>query len=289
MKYRFLKGIIKAFALQPLWMMYGLSDLASFILYRIVKYRVPVVRKNLAMAFPEKSDKERREIEKKFYRHLCDVFIETAKLAHISDKEMARRVTVKGAEHVNNAIRNGKSVIFMLGHFGNWEWVTYASRYFLPGTISCEIYHPLRDKEFDKVMLDLRQRFGNENIPMSKTYRRLLEINKEGKHFACGFISDQRPFTPVLKHWTDFFGIDTAYVDGGEVIGNRLGAEYVYAEMMPEKRGHYTLTISPLKPLEDRGENPLTRAFLKRLEESIRKNPPSWLWSHNRWKRKRGE
>ncbi len=289
MKYRFLKGIIKAFAMQPLWMMYGLSDLASFVLYRIVKYRVPVVRKNLAMAFPEKSEKERREIEKKFYRHLCDVFIETAKLAHVSDKEMSRRVTVKGAENVNNAFRNGKSVIFMLGHFGNWEWVTYASRYFLPGTISCEIYHPLRDKEFDKVMLDLRQRFGNENIPMSKTYRRLLEINKEGKHFACGFISDQRPFTPVLKHWTDFLGIDTAYVDGGEVIGNRLGAEYVYAEMMPEKRGHYTLTISPLKPIEDGGENPLTRAFLKRLEESIRKNPSAWLWSHNRWKRKRGE
>ena len=136
-------------------------------------------------------------------------------------------------------------------------------------------------------MLDLRSRFGTENIPMAKTVRRLMEIRRDGENFVCGFIADQRPFTPTLKHWTDFLGIDTAYVNGGEVIGTKMDADFVYAEMMPVKRGHYVLTFSPIEPLGDGEENPYTRAYLARLEESIRRSPSSWLWSHNRWKRRR--
>ncbi len=287
--YRFFNCALKTAARLPLRALYLLSDIAAFVLYRVVKYRVGIVRKNLAMAFPEKSEKERREIERKFYRHLCDIFIETAKLAHISDKEVQRRVKFKGIEVVNDALASGKSVILMLGHFGNWEWVTSAAPHFLPGSVSCEIYHPLRNKAFNRILLDLRSRFGTENIPMARTYRRLLEINREGKNFVCGFISDQRPFTPVLKHWTDFLGVDTAYVDGGEVIGKKLGAEFVYVEMMPQKRGHYLMEFSRITPLEDNDENPYTRAYMKKLEQSIRRSPSSWLWSHNRWKRKRGQ
>lgn len=287
MKYSLLTGFIKAAARLPLWVLYGLSDLAAFILHKVVKYRVNIVRGNIAQAFPEMSEKERREIENRFYRNLCDIFIETVKLAHISDKEITERVRVKNIDAVNNALRSGKSVVVMLGHFGNWEWITRSALDFLPEAIACEIYHPLRDKNFDRFMLELRSRFGTENIPMAKTYRRLLEINRNGKNFVCGFIADQRPFTPVLKHWTDFLGIDTAYVDGGEIIGTKLGAEFVYGEMMRVKRGYYELTFSELKPLKDNQENPLTRAYLKKLEDSIRRYPAGWLWSHNRWKRKR--
>lgn len=287
MKYRFFRGLLKTFARLPLGVLYILSDFVAFILYKVVKYRVGVVRKNLAMAFPEKTEKERRAIEKRFYRHLCDIFIETVKLAHISDRQIERRVRIEGVDNINGALDRGKSVVLMLGHFGNWEWVTAAARKFRPGAVSCEIYHPLRNKVFDKIMLDLRSRFGTENIPMAKTVRRLMKIHRDGKNFVCGFIADQRPFTPTLKHWTDFLGIDTAYVNGGEVIGTKMDTEFVYAEMMPEKRGHYVLTFSPLKPLDDGGENPYTRAYLARLEESIRRSPSSWLWSHNRWKRRR--
>ena len=289
MKYRTARALIKGVAHLPLRVMYGISDLAAFILHRVVKYRVGVVRGNLAMAFPEKTEKERRRIERDFYRHLCDIFVETAKLAHISDREIYRRVRFEGIDDVNEVLSQGKSVVLMLGHFGNWEWVTCAGPKFIPGSVTCEIYHPLRNKDFDRVMLDLRSRFGTENIPMANTVRRLIGLHQEGKNWICGFISDQRPLTnaPVLKHWTDFLGIDTAYVNGGEVIGTKLGAEFFYTEMMPEKRGHYVMRFSKLKPMEDGEENPYSRAFLARLEESIRRSPSSWLWSHNRWKRKR--
>lgn len=264
-----------------------LSDFSAFILHNIVGYRKNLIQTNLRNAFPEKEDKEILKIEREFYRHLCDVFIEAAKLAHISDKEIDRRIGIYGIEEINNSLKSGKSVILLLGHYGNWEWVTSAARRFIPGIISCEIYHPLSNSVFDKVMLDLRSRFGTENIPMKQTYRRLLEINKSGKEFVCGFIADQRPFTSPLKHWTRFLNQDTPYVNGGEVIGNKLGTDFFYVEMMPQKRGHYNMYFKKIKPSEDSIENPITIEFMRMLENTIRKNPSHWLWSHNRWKHHR--
>lgn len=286
-KYRLFKGLLGAAARMPMWALYGISDVACFVMHRVVKYRVDVVRGNLKMAFPEKSDKELMAIEREFYRHLFDIFVEAAKLGHISDKEINRRVQVENIELVNDAVSQDKSVVMMLGHYGNWEWVTASAQFMNRHAVICEIYHPLRNKAFDRVMLELRSRFNTENIPMLNSVRRLLGIHKDGGRFVCGFIADQRPFTPELKHWTDFLGIDTAYVNGGEVIGSKIGAEFIYGEMMPVKRGYYKLTFMKLEPMDDGLENPYTRAYLKKLEESIRRAPAYWLWSHNRWKRKR--
>lgn len=283
LKYRLIWGGLRALTRLPLGALYLLSDFAAFVLGRLLHYRAKVIRGNLRLAFPEKSDMELRRIEKAYYRHLCDVFVEAAKLANVSDSEMERRVKIEGIELVNEAIDRGKSVVLLLGHFGNWEWVTAAAREMHPGAVMCEIYHPLSDTAMDRVMLGLRSRFGTENIPMARTVRRLMEIGREGGHFVCGFISDQRPFTDDLKHWTDFLGVDTPYVNGGEMIGAKLGAEFLYVEMMPLKRGYYALRFKKLEPAQDGEENPYTRAYLHELERSIRQSPPDWLWSHNRW------
>lgn len=287
LKYRLMNGAINALARLPLRALYLFSDAARLILHRVVKYRVDVVRKNLAMAFPDKSAKELRKIENDFYRHLFDIFVEAAKLAHISDKEARHRIELVNIDVINKALESGRSVVLMLGHYGNWEWVTALTRDLNKDAIACQIYNPLHNKPFNRVMLNLRSRFGSENIPMHKSVRRLLGIHRDGGKFVCGFIADQRPFSPELKHWTDFLGLDTAYVNGGEVIGEKIGAEYVYVEMLPVKRGHYKMTFRKIEPLTDGQENPYTRAYLQMLEESIRRNPSYWLWSHNRWKRKR--
>lgn len=271
----------------PLNALYAFSDVTAYVIRNLIGYRREVVRKNLKSVFPDKDEEELRLIEKQFYHHLCNVVVEAIKLAHVSDREIMRRIEFSGVEMVNESLAEGKSVILMLGHYGNWEWVTSSAMKYLPGTISCEIYHPLRDKAIDRLMLELRSRFGTENIPMSRTVRQLLQFHKEGLKFVCGFISDQRPFSPELKHWTEFMGIDTAYVTGAEAIGNKIGADFFYVEMMPLRRGHYRMNFSRLEPLNDGEKNPVSRAFLQSLEKSIRKNPSCWLWSHNRWKRKR--
>lgn len=289
LKYRAIIGLLKFIALFPLRVLYLVSDIACFILHRVVGYRVEIVRSNLSRAFPEKTAGELRKIENAFYRHLCDVFVEAIKLLHISDAEMKRRVKVEGVELVNEAVVAGKSVVLMLGHYGNWEWVTASAPYMDHRAVIGDIYHPLLDKAFDRVMLKLRSRFHTENIPMSKSVRRLLGINRAGGQFVCGFIADQRPFTPELKYWTEFLGIDTAYVNGGEVIGCKIGAEFLYCEMMPQKRGYYKLSFTKLERLDDGEENPYTKAYFRKLESTIRSNPPYWLWSHNRWKRTRSK
>lgn len=287
MKYRLYRWLLKMVAVWPLGMLYVLSDMVSFILHKVVGYRTDVVRRNLAMAFPEKDAAELYRIEKDFYRHFCDIFLETVKLSGMSEKEIDRRIHIRGVENINDALTQGRSVVLMLGHFGNWEWVTALARRISPDCVIAQIYHPLRNKDFNRIIVEMRSRFGTENIPMAKTLRRLLEINGQGRQFVCGFISDQRPFTPELKHWVDFMGIDTPYVNGGEVIGRKLGAEFIYAECRPVRRGEYVIEISPLSPADDENENPYTRAFLHRLEQSIRSYPSFWLWSHNRWKRRR--
>jgi len=288
-RYRLMRGALGTVARLPLGLLYGLSDFAAFMLYRVVKYRRGMVADNLRRAFPEASAGQRAAWEREFYSHLCDVFVEAAKLAHVSDREMARRVTVEGMELINAPLRDSRPVILLLGHYGNWEWVTAMARHIEPGAVMCEVYHPLSDKVFDRLMLDLRSRFGTLNIPMARTVRYLLGLKREGQNFICGFIADQRPFTPELKHWTDFMGIDTPYVNGGEVIGRKVGADFIYVDVEPRRRGYYHLTLRPILPSAglQGEENPFTVEYLRMLERTIRRNPPYWLWSHNRWKRSR--
>ena len=283
-KYQLLKGSVSLFAKLPLRFLYPISTFAAWMLRDVVKYRRKVVDDNLQRVFPETDFKVRVGWRRMFYRYLCDTFIEAVKLLGISDKEVDRRVKVFNAEIVDNAILEGHSVVLFLGHYGNWEWVPAITRHFHNDAAMVQIYHPLRDKVTDQLMLTIRSRFGSESIPMANTYRRLVEIERDGKKFVAGFISDQRPRGNHTDSWMEFLGVETDYITGGEVIGNRLKCKYIYLDVEPAGRGLYNMTFKEIKPMEDGGEFPYTRSYMKLLEETIRRNPPYWLWSHNRFR-----
>lgn len=286
--YRLTVGALSAVAHLPLRALYGLSDLAYLVLYRVVGYRRKVVRDNLRRAFPDASEKQIKVWERGFYRHLCDIFIEAVKLLHMPDSEVDERINIHGADLVNDAIAGGRSVVLMLGHYGNWEWVPAIVRKFSEGTFGSQIYHPLDNKLMDRVMLKIRSRFGTQSIPMDRAVRTLIGVERAGDHFVCGFIADQRPNGSNYNHWTDFLGIDTPYVVGGETIGDHLGAVYLYLDVEKTSRGHYSLTFKPIEPPDGDAESyPHTRRYLAMLEETIRRAPQYWLWSHKRWKRSR--
>lgn len=283
-----LMWLLRGVAHLPLRVLYIISDVAFFILYHVVHYRRKVVVANLRLAFPKASDEEIRKWEHEFYHHLCDIFIESVKLLHISDSEVDKRIDIRDAELVDAAVRRGHSVVLMLGHYGNWEWVTSICRKFREPVVTSQIYHPLANRLFDEVMLAMRGRFGAESIPMKMAIRRLLQIEQSGEKFVCGFIADQRPLGTTLHHWTDFFGIDTPYMVGGESIGAHVGAEYLYVDVEKMGRGRYRLTFRPIiPPASDKDENPVTREYMRMLEQTIRRAPAYWLWSHKRWKRHR--
>lgn len=286
LKYHSIIGALKAVALLPLPALYLFSDFARWIMHRVLKYRVKVVRKNLKISFPEKSEKELRKIENDFYRHLCDTFIEAIKLLHISDRALKKRVILKDFDILEKEVTEKQSVILFMGHYGNWEWIPSLTLHADPSLLLGELYKPLRDKVMDRVMQRIRDRFSSEKIIHRTAYRTLLGYKRDKRRFIVGFIADQRPIGQPLHHWTMFLNQPTAYMAGGETIGDRIGSGFIYCEMCQnEKRGHYTLSFKKMKPdAKDTATYPYTRLYYQMLEESIRKSPAMWLWSHNRWK-----
>lgn len=286
-KYQLVYQPLRLISRLPLGLLYPLSDFASRILYGAVKYRRKVVTNNLHQVFPDASEEQIEKWSKEFYRHLCDTFIEAVKLLGINDNEVDRRITTSNAEIVDKAVKEGRSVILFLGHYGNWEWVPAIVRSFHNNAVMAQIYHPLRNKIFDRLMLKIRSRFGSESIKMANTYRRLAQIERENGRFVAGFISDQRPQGHHVDYWTEFMGIETDFIGGGEVIGDRMNCRYIYLDVEPQGRGHYKFSFKEIEPMNDGKEFPYTRRYLQLLEETIRRNPPYWLWSHKRFSNKK--
>lgn len=284
LKYYLYLCLFMPLAWLPLRIHYLLSDFLYLILYRIKHYRLNVVRENLRTSFPAKTEEELRAIEKEFYRHFCDTIVETIKLLHISDRQMRRRITVSGAEHAEHAASLNRPIVLYLGHYGNWEWVPSVTMFYNEPKISAQIYKPLHDAAFDRLMLRLRSRFHSISIPRQTTFRQLLTMRRDFGTFMVGFIADHRTNQDASKHHTEFLRHDTEFQPGGEEIGNRIDAVYLYLDVEKTSRGHYKFTFLPIVPdADDKGEYPITRKYLKMLEATIDRAPAYWLWSHKRW------
>ena len=288
MRYKIVYTAFRLLASLPLSFLYFISDIIFIILYYVIKYRQKVVDKNLGNSFPEMKPEERERTKKMFYMHLSDCIVETIKMLHISDKEMSERVVVNNTELIENKANDGKSIILFMGHYGNWEWVQEISkRYKKPG-LSGEIYRHAKNKVFNRLIITIRSRFNTMQIEQKKAVRTLIGLNREGKQILVGFISDQRPNSSNLNHWLYFLNQETAIAVGGEEIGKHIGAHYVYLDIEKPSRGHYVLTFKEIIPHNDiKDEYPVTAEFYRMFEQTIKRDPAYWLWSHDRWKFKR--
>lgn len=284
-----LKATFKALAHANLSLLYGISDIAAGLLHSVIRYRRKVVRANLNAAFPDASENEIRKIERKFYRNFTDNFVETLKLLHISDNEMLRRMEFVNTEELDRLMKSGRSIVVYFGHFFNWEWAPSISLHtsLKPSdhTVFAQIYRPLRSKAFDGLMLAVRSRFGSESIDKSRALRRLLQLRKSGAISITGFMSDQHPSHGDNGYITTLMGRPTAMITGTETLARRLDMATVYWDMEKISRGHYRITTRLI------AENPsslpegeITRRYTELLENTIRRDPALWLWSHKRWK-----
>lgn len=280
--------LLKAVAIWPYRVLYFISDLIFPILYYVARYRRKVVRKNLVNSFPEKSEKEIIKIEKQFYRHFCDYVMETVKLMHISDDEMRKRMRFTNIEIIEEMRKDGRPFFVYLGHQGNWEYVTSISLWVDPSLSGCQIYHPLSSKVMDKLMYRLRNRFNTVGIPQKNTLRTILTMMKEGKQPLLGLIADQRPQRYPEPEWTTFLNQDTPIITGGETLGRRLDAHFIYGSIKCIRRGYYEITLQPIVPVEGE-EYSYSKQYLRMLEKDIKDQPHMWLWSHKRWSFKRSD
>ena len=288
--YYLLMAVCYPISLLPFRVHYFFADVLYLLIYYAGRYRIKVVRKNLKSAFPEKSEEELRRIEKDFYQWFCDYLVESMKLLTVSKKNIKRRMVFKGVERLEQCIEEGQSIGIYLGHYCNWEWITTLPLWLKVDAQCSQIYHPIENKGVDQLFLRLRQRQGSLCIPMADTLRIILEFKKTGRLFLIGYISDQKPNWFNIHYWVDFLHHDTPVLTGAERIMRKFNHAVFYVDERRIRRGYYEAEFK-LMTREPRQmeEYELTSTYYRMLEESIKRAPAYWLWSHDRWSRTREE
>lgn len=270
----------------PRFIFYGIADFIYFILYRILKYRKKVVLDNLRNSFPEKSDDEIKDIAKKFYHHLSDIFIENIAITRMSKKRFLSMVSIKNISLLEYLYYKNKSAVGIIGHYANWEVLTVVGLFTDYKILS--VYKPLSNKFFDKEFYNMRKRFGEVPVSMQDTFRVVLKYHREKKLSILGLISDQRPQKPSGNYWTHFLNQEACVFLGPEKIAKKFNSAVFFTHIDKAKRGKYTIEFELLfeDPSECK-EYEITEAHVRILENKIKEKPEYWLWSHKRWKHKR--
>ena len=271
-------------SLLPYTALYLLSDFLFVILHRLVGYRRKVIFSNLQRSFPDKNKEELKIIMINFYRHFCDILIESVKGFTVSEEQLRKRVLIKNPEFTNYYADKGQSIILVGGHYNNWEICVQAfSMYSNHKCIA--IYKPLSDTFFNSKLYKSRTLFGLELISMKQTKR---SFDENSKVKAIVFGSDQNPSNPKRAHWMNFLNQDTAVLFGVEKYAKEYNWPVVFVSISKVKRGCYEVEYSLItdKPTEQ-PHGRITESFTKKLEQDIINNPQYWLWSHKRWKHKR--
>ncbi len=275
---------IKVISKLPFGVLYPFSWLLTHVIFKIIPYRRRVIEANIAGAFPEKSKKEIVSLRKKFYSFFNDLVVEAVKSFGISKKELKNRIQFVNMEVAEDYLKKGKSVIIVMGHYGNWEWAWLG--YALNSKYACAgVYKPLHNKKFDDYFLKSRARFGGKLISM-KTTSEYVSKNINKKPFTIGLISDQTP-APQKGYWLNFMNRGTPVFLGVEMMARQHDMVVIFLSLSQQKRGYYhanmqLITDTPKKtPL-----GWITEQHTKLMEKTIKNKPQFWLWTHKRWKHK---
>ncbi len=272
----------------PFWMLYGISNFFYLIVFHLIGYRKKVVVENLRKSFPEKSEKEIKQITKDFYLHFCDVIFETVKLLTISKEAFMKRCVIdeQSIKAFNYFFDKDQTFVGVMGHCGNWEWGAIAHQVYFKRMIT-GVYHPLTNKNFDELMLKIRGRFGGDLVAMHQLYKRLISLRQQNISTTIGLIADQTP-PPESAYWTTFLNQDTPVFNGTEKLATKFNYPVVYLNIFKRKRGYYDLSVTVLtEDAKNTTEGQISEMHTRHLENNIRKQPYTWLWSHRRWKHKR--
>ena len=290
--YHLLYGTVYVLSLLPFRVLYMLSDGLFGLVYYIIRYRRDVVRRNLSTSFPDKSEAELRRIERRFYHWFCDYIFETFKLLSISDEALLRHIEFRGVEAMEQTFDEGRDCAAILGHYCNWEWLSATGLAFqrYPQAVMGLIYHALRSDAADQLFIDIRSAHRGACINKRHVLRHLVEYKREGRHSLFGYISDQTPKWENIHLWLPFLNHDTPVFTGGERIMRKMDDAVFYVDMARPSRGRYVCTFRLLSAhAAQEDENAITQRFFQMLEETIRREPAYYLWTHNRWKRTREE
>ncbi|MDR0987857.1 MAG: lysophospholipid acyltransferase family protein [Prevotellaceae bacterium] len=275
-------------ALLPFGAIYLVSDIFCFLMRHVAHYRRGVIRENLRNSFPEKSPRELRAIERDFYHYICDYMLEEVKLLRVSLPQLYKRMEYANKELFLQLIERRGGLILLIPHYANFEWIIGMGSIMHAGDIPVQVYKPLHNRYFDRLFRHIRARFGGYNVPKHSTARELVRLRAEGKRMAIGLITDQSPNLNEAHYWTTFLHQETGFMDGGERIAKLMDLPVFYCDLQRVKRGYCKVTFDLITDTpKQTSDGFITQQFASRLEQTIRRAPAYWFWSHRRWKLKR--
>jgi KDO2-lipid IV(A) lauroyltransferase len=267
----------------PFRILYWISDGLYFIIYTVFGYRKKVVRDNLALTLPHLSIEERLDIEKKSYRHFCDLFLEMAKTMTISDKEINKRFVITNLELLKEYELKEKSIMLLVSHYASWEWLVALNKKM--SFRGFAVYKKVNNKYFDQLVKKIRSRFNTTLVVNNETIP-LIANNHRNKVFSLyGIPSDQSPTLNRIFHDESFMGIPVPVHTGGETLAKKYDLNVLYAKVSKVKRGYYECTLIVLS--DDAKSVPnfeITSKYLREVEKQIGVAPEYYFWTHRRWK-----
>ncbi len=280
----FYYGVLIPISLLPYPVLYFLSDGLYVVIYRLVGYRKKVVLQNIANSFPQKTNSEHQQIVKSYYKHLCDLIVESIKVFTISDAQVKKRFTVINPDYIDRFYDKGESVILAGGHYNNWELFAVA----IDAPIkhkAVAIYKPLSNLFFDEKMRYSRSKYG---LKMISTKATKAEFEKDDGLRVIIFGIDQFPGRSTNCYWAEFLNQDTAMIFGAEKYAKEYNYPVLSGRINKIKRGHYSFEFTDaIEQPRQTSHGEITRRVNYLLEQDIIAKPEYWLWSHKRWKHKR--
>ena len=241
--------------------------------------------RNLQMAFPEKSERERKRILRAEFTSLGRQLAELCQFPRYTPENVDDVVVYEQLENYERAYARGKGVLFLTAHFGAWELSAFAHS--LHGHRVNIVMRPMDNPYLDGMLQSYRTMHGNKVVPKDDFVRGLLAAMKAGE--TVGILMDTN-MTPPQGVFVDFFGIPACTASGLARIALRTDAAVVPGfTIWDESLRKYRLRFDPAVELERTGDLEAdivtnTQQFTKVIEDYVRKYPEQWLWVHRRWK-----
>lgn len=267
----------------PFNILYVFSDFLRLLIYNLLGYRKKIVRSNLIKAFPHKSEDDLKWIEKRFYKHFCDITLEAFKSLTISSEEMQKRMVFKNLDVLTQFEKGNRSVIIMCGHYASWEWMLSIGYH----TVSqgYGIYTPIMNKYLNKLIIKIRKKHRGNLISRYSAIQQIKNLHNEGNIAVYGFVSDQSPRPKPKSYWRPFLGVKVPVFVGAEMVARELDFGVVYAKINRVKRGYYEASFELISDQPKKTKlNRITDTFTEWLEQDIYSDPTQYLWTHKRFK-----